>query len=944
VVVFALVATVAGLALVATQLGRRPPEGRRTPRAATRHADALVPTPAGALDVTVRAVCGSVAGADGGSTPDAGADAASEITRTSDEPVREARLALLDAAGTTLAEGLTDASGRARLERLPDGSFTLVVSQPGYARSVVIARVESGTGAVDVALTAGATLRGRVVDEVGIDVPDARITVTLDDASLDAAPSAPGFTPPWVVQSDRRGSFTIDTIESGLALRLEATADGFETTTRRAVVPRADAPPVQVVLRRTGILTGRVVGPDGQPTRATVILAGSGVWPPRAVETDAAGDYRIAGVPGGVYELRARSGALVAEPQEGVDLEPGGTREVALRLGPGAMLRAEVRDADADAPLGEAEIVVTEDGLSFAPQVARTSVDGTGTVEGLRAVPHRCAVRAPGFVSVVAAACTPGESVARFALRRAAEIRGVVVDAAGAPVRGAQVEVGGTTDAGEIVSMSAASLAFRASLFEAQRSGPAPLRPAGELGVTLGGVPPIPLAATVLAHDTPPGTVRAPASGTSDGGPEDPPTALGFATDAEGRFRITGVPPGRIALVARHLAYAPTFTAPRVVVAGARLEDVRIVLAEGGVVDGRVTDARGFPVEAIRVELSVPGEPVPRGLLAGSDGRFEFRGVVGEVTLTAFPPGAPPVRVSAQVASGATVPVTLALESELLALHGRVVDARGFPVAGARVRIRALRARTPFAQTTESADDGTWTVEGLPAPPWALEADHADYALAKLPAIADAREPVRVTLAACASVRGTVTDALSDASLPGVRVTLHGRDQSFDAVTLADGRWEIARVPEGRYVAEAAHADHVAARIDVTILQRGRALADVDDVALSLVPGGALRGEVVDALGAPVSGAEVAPGTADGSPDWSRAVRTDPRGGFVLRGVPAGDVWPSARHPAAGEAQSRWPTRVRTGEETPGVVLRLPERFDEARGDARLAGERDPRR
>ncbi len=882
--------------------------------------------------------------ADAGSGRDTDAGVGTEAASAIGEPVPAAQLLLVDARGVTIAEGRTDEAGRARLEQLSAGSFTLVVARPGYARAVLPVRIEAGAGTVEVTLAAGATIRGHVLDENGADVPDARITVTLDDPTLDTAPRAPGPPRPWTSRSDSMGDFTIDTLERGFALRLEAAADGFETTTRRAVVPRADAPPVRVVLRRTGMLTGRVVGPDGQPAQATIILAGSGVWPPRSIETDAAGAYRIAGVPGGVYELRARSGALVAEPQEGVDLEPGETRDVALRLGPGATLHAEVRDADADAPLGAAEIVVTEDGLAFAPQVARTRPDGTGTVEGLRAVPHRCAVRAPGFVSVVAAACAPGESVVRFALRRAAEIRGVVVDASGAAVRGAQVEVGGTTDAGEVVSMSAASLAFRASLFEAQRSGPTPLRPAGELGVTLGGVPPIPLVATVLADPTRPDSVRAPASDASDGGPDDGPTALGFATDAQGRFRITGVPPGRIALVARHLAYAPTFTPPRVVVAGAQLDDVRIVLSEGGVVDGRVIDARGFPVEAIRVELSAPGEPVPRGLLSGVDGRFEFRGVVGEITLTAFPPGAPPVRVIAQVAPGVTLPVTIALEGELLALHGRVVDGRGFPVAGTRVRVRSLQARTPFAQTTESADDGTWSVEGLPAPPWALEADHADYALAKVPAITDAREPVRVTLAACASARGTVTDALSDAPLPGVRVTLRARDAHFDAVTRADGRWEFTRVPEGRYVAEAAHADHVAARIDVAIVQRGRALADVDDVTLALMPGGALRGEVVDALGAPVSGAEVAAGTADGAPDWTRAVRSDPRGGFVLRGVPAGDVWPSARHPAAGEAQARWPTRVRTGEETPGVVLRLPERFDEARGDAWLAAERDPRR
>jgi protocatechuate 3,4-dioxygenase beta subunit len=875
--------------------------------------------------------------------PDAGVEGAEEAGPAVGDPLDDAEVLLVDGAGATVAEARTDVAGSARLAGLPAGEFTIVASHSGYARAIDTVRIGAEIAHIEVLLRRGATLHGHVVDETGANLAGVRITVTPDDVSLDDVRRRDVAQRPWITRSDVDGGFTIDTIDPGIALRLEAAAEGFETTTRRAVIPREEAPAAQLVLRRTGTLVGRVLGPDGAPRQATVVLAGSGVWPARAIATDAEGRYRVAGVPGGVYELRARSGSLVAEPRDGIELEPGETRDVALQLAPGASLRVEVRDADADAPLDGAELVVTEDGLGFVPQVARTVQGGMATVEGLRAVAHRCGVRAPGYVALVAVVCTPGETVARFALRRSAEIRGIVVDALGAPVRGAQVEVGGTTDAGEGVSMSAGSLAFRALLFEAQRHGPTALRPAGELGVTLGGVPPIPLIAMGFDADA----RRLDASRTAlevDGGLDAAATTIGFATDAEGRFRITDVPPGRITLVARHLAYAPAFTAPRIVVAGARIEDVRIVLTEGGVIDGRVTDARGRPIEAIRVELQVAGEAVPRGLLAGNDGRFEFRGVAGEVTLTAFAPGAPPVRVSAQVAAGATVPVTIALEGELLALDGRVVDARGFPIAGARIRLRSLRTRTPFAQTTESADDGTWSVEGLPVPPWALEADHADYALARLPAVSSAREPLRVTLAACATVRGTVTDAHADAPVRGARVTLTMDGQSFDALTSPDGSWEISRVPEGRYVAEATHADYVAARANVTITQRGRALADVDDVALALVPGGALRGEVVDALGAPVSGAEVAVGSADSPPDWTRAVRTDPRGGFLLRGVPAGEVWPWARHPAAGEAQARWPTRVRTGEETPGVVLRLPERFDETRGNARLAAEREPRR
>src|SRR5438128_1123224 len=62
------------------------------------------------------------------------------------------------------------------------------------------------------------------------------------------------------------------------------------------------------------------------------------------------------------------------------------------------------------------------------------------------------------------------------------------------------------------------------------------------------------------------------------------------------------------------------------------------------------------------------------------------------------------------------------------ALDGRVVDARGFPIAAAVVRIDTPGAAAPVAQTTTSAQDGTFHATGLPAPPYRVHVEHAQYA------------------------------------------------------------------------------------------------------------------------------------------------------------------------------------------------------------------------
>jgi hypothetical protein len=83
-----------------------------------------------------------------------------------------------------------------------------------------------------------------------------------------------------------------------------------------------------------------------------------------------------------------------------------------------------------------------------------------------------------------------------------------------------------------------------------------------------------------------------------------------------------------------------------------------------------------------------------------------------------------------------------------------------------------------------------------------------------------------------------------------------------------------------------------------------------------------VEGEVVDANGEAVAGAEVAWGEP---PHWNRSVRTDARGSFVLRGVPAGEAWLTARHAVGGEGSVEESVTVLPLETSPGALIELPE-------------------
>lgn len=222
----------------------------------------------------------------------------------------------------------------------------------------------------------------------------------------------------------------------------------------------------------------------------------------------------------------------------------------------------------------------------------------------------------------------------------------------------------------------------------------------------------VPSPATVPAAAKTPGSVSARVT-LPDGSPcpdavvwigrnavPDPGGAIALA-DEEGRFRLE-VPSGTCVLSARAPGRATATTPILVVPERAEVEGGTLVLEDGGVIEGRVTDSagRGIPgvsvvartEDGIAVEMAVAGRRLLIGSargLSGADGRFRLSGL-GEgghevrCDLEAFSGWtARPVVASGVEAGGGGAEFVLAGS---LTVAGTVLDSTtGHPVDGAVV-------------------------------------------------------------------------------------------------------------------------------------------------------------------------------------------------------------------------------------------------------------------
>ncbi len=807
---------------------------------------------------------------------------------------------LVGGRSVVVARGISAAGGAVQIDDLRAGRYVVLASAPGLSRASTVEQLDAGASR-EVSLVTGP--EATIVGVVRRDNGRSRDPSALEGVVVRVVPDGGGSEPAFAVRSSADGSYRIRGLRAG-TFRVEVDDERFEPISRRAVPAPSRA--VDLLLREFAVVRCEVRDERGAPAQgARVSIAGSGLWPARSEDAAADGVARLARVPSGVYELRAQLGGRVAEPVAPLSLEPGETRAVRMVLTDGATIEGRVVDAQTQAPIVDARVIVAEDALSAAPRALVSEHDGAFRIGGLLRRPHVISARATGYVARVADAVQAGGAPVIVGLDREVLVRGRVVDNRGAPVANAQVELASIDLDGRTAFLTATARAFREQLFERQQRGPSPLRPSGELGVTSGRVPHIP---------TDPTAPTAPVATSAESSAE-----AGFVTDSLGRFRVGEVPPGAVRVSASHPLYVRADSELRAVRAGDTI-DVEVVVHVGGVIDGRLVDDRGYPIGQQLVEVRVERDYAPRRVFTARDGTFRVPAVLGRASVVAMVSGRVGARAEVEVADDQEVRVTLALESDSRRVRGRVLDRDGYPVSGAEL----LLAGGGHSARVLSGADGTFDALLAGRGAFAIEARHPRFASRILSGV-DAREEVRISLEPGAMVIARI-DARScaradiDVALTTVCGTLH-------RTLRGEGEARFDQVCPGR-VEFAASADGCIRSAVVAAVARSGATTEL--ARTELLAGGSAEGELVDGRGEPVAGATITLATTAESAALSR---TDRQGRFRADALPEGEQRIVAVHPVLGRSEAA-AVRVLRGTVARGVRLR----FERALAGAMVAG------
>ena len=350
-----------------------------------------------------------------------------------------AALALAGAGGPPGARGVADepwVSGRDGMFKatpIPPGRVRALVHHPQYveAMSDVVALVSEKESRVDIVLSRGGSLEGRVVDVRGRQVAGAHVTALATRGSLER-----------VTRSGSDGSFAFAALPEAVTILVSRDEDIAQVAARIEVaIPEGGKKSIELQLPEARPpLVVKVTGDRGAGIDAAQVSAVS-LDPAEALRvttfTDARGNAELANAKGLPLRVEVRS--------------PGRSAKIVTTTAETATLTVEL--VVAESATGEvwanrretiegAEITLQSD---TGTRHARTNKDGKYTLGDLSAGPAHLRIRAKGRapverdVTIEERGGRRATELAKVELAEEGIVEGLVVDAKGDPVPGARV-------------------------------------------------------------------------------------------------------------------------------------------------------------------------------------------------------------------------------------------------------------------------------------------------------------------------------------------------------------------------------------------------------------------------------------------------------------------------------------------------------------------------
>ena len=347
-----------------------------------------------------------------------------------------AGLALAGGSSTVIAPSepwVSARDGTFKATPIPPGRVRALVRHPQYVESMseVVTLVSEKDARVEIVLSRGGSLEGRVVDTRGRPVAGAHVTALATRGSLER-----------VTRSGTDGSFAFAALPEALTILVSRDEDVAQVAARLEVtIPEGGKKKIEVALPEARpSLAVRVTGDRGTAVDAAQVSAVS-LDPAEALRvtafTDARGNAELANAKGLPLRVEIRA--------------PGRSAKIVVTTAETASLSVEL--AVAESVTGEvwANRRETVDGAEVTLQTetgtrhARTNKDGVYTIADVSPGPARLRVRAKGRAPVerdVTVDTRGGRrptEIAKVELAEEGVVQGVVVDAKGEPVPGARV-------------------------------------------------------------------------------------------------------------------------------------------------------------------------------------------------------------------------------------------------------------------------------------------------------------------------------------------------------------------------------------------------------------------------------------------------------------------------------------------------------------------------